>query len=67
MLLPDVSRQMSFMLTYSNWSTLSLLSCSVKLIIFSRHFSIPCLTASSRVRVTWLETLMTPGVQETDL
>ena len=65
--LPEVSRQISFMLTYSNWSTFSLLSWSVKQIIFSRHFSIPCLMASSMVRVTWLETRMTPGWQARDL
>ena len=64
---PDVRRQMSFILTYSNWSTFSLLSWSVKQIIFSTHFSMPCLTASSRLRVTWLETLMRPGGEERDL
>ena len=52
---------MSFMLTYSNWSTLSLRSCSVKDSIFSTHFSMPWRRASSRPRLTWLDTRMVPG------
>ena len=60
--LPEVSRTMTFMLTYSKQSIFNRLSWSEKCSIFSIHFSMPSSRAASKVNFFWLDTRITPGV-----